>query len=869
MDIKTGIPMPVFDEDEELGEIPEVDVEVLPEGEGIIEEQLALLIEDDGSVSVLDDINMLEQEAVPFNANLAEVLEEDELETLSTELHALYTVDKESRKEWEKTYKDGLELLGLKIEERDEPWQGAFGAHHPVLAEAVVKFQSETVVETFPAAGPVKCKIVGEQIPEKEVSAARVKEDMNYLLTETMSEYRSEHERMLFSLPLAGTAIKKMWYDEEAQAPVSLFIPADDFIVSYGATDLKSAQRYTHRLKVSKNDLRKMQVSGFYRQCELEEPEGMESSEINEIEKARNEYTGLDEEKDDRHTLLEMHCNINLPGFEDLDVDGEGQPYETGIELPYVVTIDSTSRKILAIYRNWEEDDPGRNKRIHFSHYTYVPGFGFYGFGLIHLIGGFAKGATSILRQLVDSGTLANLPGGYKTRGLRIKGGDDPIAPGEFRDADVPVGTLKDNLMPLPYKEPSATLFGLLENVVNEARRFAAITDINVADMQPNAPVGSTLAVLERTLKTMTAIQARVHDAMKDEFKILKKLVVDFGNPSYVYDAFGQDAPSIRLQDYSIVEVIPVSDPNASTMSQRIVQHQAALQLAQTNPEIYDVPYLHREMLRALGMKDVEKLVPDKTQVPAMDPIAENMAVLMGEPVKAYMHQDHEAHIAAHMSFGQDPKIQQMLEMQGPAAQQKMAAGMAHINEHLGFLYRKQIEEQLGAPLPPPDQPLPPDVEVQLSKLVGDAAQRLLGKHQQEAAIEQAQQQEQDPLTQIQRGELEVKQGELERKRDKDKMDHDEAMRRLEIERERIQSQEDQTNTSVAGRVAQTVIEKDADLQGVGAKIGAEARKMEQSDLQKGFDAGVQLSLDERNAQREAEREQRAAQQPKPEDSNK
>lgn len=844
MDIVPGIPVPV--DDEFLQDYEEIDVEVAPDmGAG---EQLALMIDDEGNVTELEDIDLTQQADVPFDGNLAEFLSEEDLAAIADEMMELYEGDKESRADWEKTYKDGIELLGLKIEERTEPWQGAFGAHHPVLAEAVVKFQSETIVETFPAAGPVKSKIIGELNMEREAASKRVIEDMNYILTERMSEYRSEHERLLFSLPLAGTAIKKIWYDQERNTPMSMFIPADDFVVSYGATDLESAQRYTHRIKMAQNDLRKMQVNGFYRDCELDEPnEGSSGDEINEINQARNDYTGMDDTKDDRYTLLEMHCDTSIPGFEDIAIGEDGQPYETGIDFPYVITIEASSRKVLSIYRNWEEQDPTRKKRIHFSHYTYVPGFGFYGFGLIHLIGGFAKSATSIMRQLVDSGTLANLPGGYKTRGLRIKGGDEPIAPGEFRDTDVPVGTIKDNIMPLPFKEPSTVLYSLLENVVNEARRFAAITDINVADMQPNAPVGSTLAVLERTLKTMTAIQARVHAAMKAEFKLIKNLVVAYGTPSYTYDAMGEDAPNMRQMDYSVVEVIPVSDPNSSTMSQRIVQHQAALQLAQMAPDLYDMPRLHREMLHTLGLKDVENLVPDKNNIPPRDPVAENMAVLNGEPVRAFIHQDHEAHIAVHMAFGQDPKLQQMMEMQGPAAQSKMMAGMAHINEHLAFLYRRQIEEQLGAPLPPPDQPLPPDVENQLSKLVADAAQRLLGKHQQEAAQEEAQKQEQDPLTQIQREELRIKDAEVQRKADKDRMDNDLAKRKLELEAERITSQERQTDTSVGGRIAQTVIEKEAELTGIGAKIGTEVRKMDQSDMHKGFDAGVSMSEAERN----------------------
>ena len=761
-------------------------------------------------------------EATDFHANLAEQMDDNALAMIADDLLESYATDLESRSEWEETYYDGLELLGLKIEDRAEPWEGAFGVYHPVLAEAVVKFQAETIVETFPAQGPVKAKLVGAYSREKTEAANRVREDMNYMLTDGMPDYRSEHERMLWNLPIAGSAFKKVFFDPSMDRPVAQFIPAEDFIVSYGASSLESAQRYTHRMKRTKNEVRRMQVSGFYRDVDLGDP----VADKDDVSQRKDELSGYSSAQDDRYTLLEIHCDLDIEGFEDTDKNGD----PTGIEIPYVVTIDKGTGEVLSIYRNWDEEDTKKRRLNHFSHYNYVPGFGFYGFGLIHLIGGYAKGATSIMRQLVDAGTLSNLPGGFRTRGMRIRGGDTPIAPGEFRDVDVPTGTIRDNIMPLPYKEPSMVLANMLNQIVDEARRFAAMADVQVSDMQANSAVGSTLAVLERQLKTMTAVQARVHAAMKQEFKILKRIVAEMAPESYEYDAIGDEQFGARRQDYSTTDIIPVSDPNSSTMAQRVAQYQSLLQLAQQAPDLYDLPLLHRQMIEVLGVKNANELVPDKTDIKPMDPVNENMAMLQGKPVKAFAYQDHEAHIQAHMAFAQDPKLQQMLQ-NDPTAQSKMAAGQAHLNEHLAFQYRAQLEEQLGVPLPDYDidegQSLPEEAEITLSRLVAAAAQKLLGKNSQEAAAKQAEQAQNDPVIQMQKQELQLQQGELQRKMKKDEMDHQIKLAQVQIDAARISSDEKKA----------------------GAQIGAKMREQEQklnSDLKKeGFKAGVNM----RNAQ--------------------
>lgn len=753
------------------------------------------------------------------SANLAEFLEENDLNLISDELLDAYSADLESRAEWEETYYDGLELLGLKIEDRSEPWEGAFGVYHPILAEAVVKFQAETIVETFPAQGPVKTKLIGAYSREKTEAANRVREDMNYLLVDGMPDYRSEHERLLWNLPIAGSAFKKTFFDPSLDRPSSQFVPAEDFIVSYGASSLETSQRYTHRMKRSKNEVRKMQVSGFYRDVDLGDP----VADSDDISNRKDEISGYNSSQDDRFTLLEIHCDLDINGFEDVDKFGD----PTGIELPYVVTIEKGTGEVLSIYRNWDENDPKKARIGHFSHYNYVPGFGFYGFGLIHLIGGFAKGATSIMRQLVDAGTLANLPGGFRTRGMRIRGGDTPIAPGEFRDVDVPTGTLRDNIMPLPYKEPSQVLQSMLNQIVDEARRFASMADVQVADMQANSAVGSTLAVLERQLKTMTAVQARVHAAMKQEFKILKRIVADMAPESYEYDAYGDEQMGARRADYSTTEIIPVSDPNASTMAQRVAQYQSLLQLAQMSPDLYDLPKLHRQMIEVLGVKNANELVPDKEDIKPMDPVTENMALLRGKPVKAFAYQDHEAHIQAHMAFAQDPKLQQLLA-NDPSAQMKMAAGQEHINEHLAFAYRAQLEEQLGVPLPSYESEegeyLPEEAEVALSRLVAQAAQKLLGKNSQEIQAQQAQQAQQDPVIQMQQKELQLQEGELQRKMKKDEMDHQIKMAQVQIDAARVQSDEKKAGLAV------------------GAKLREADEKIKASEKMAGFKAGVDLS---------------------------
>lgn len=759
------------------------------------------------------ELTPAEPSAEDFDANLAEYLDEEVLAAISQELCDFYAMDLASRADWEETYREGLDLLGLKIEDRTEPWHGACGVTHPLLAEAVVRFQSETIVETFPASGPVKTKIIGKVTREKEEAAERVKDDMNFILTERMEDYRSEHERLLWNLPIAGSAFKKVYFDPSLDRPVALLVPAEDIIAPYGATDIYTTPRFAHRQKKTANEIRKLQVAGFYLDVELGDP----VVDTDDIQARKDEVSGYDAAKDDRYTVLEYHVDLDIPGFEDRDEDGNA----TGIEVPYVVHIEKGTGTVLAIYRNWEEGDPDKKRRHHFSQYTYVPGFGFYGFGLIHLVGGFAKGATALMRQLVDAGTLSNLPAGLKARGLRIKGDDTPIGPGEWRDVDVPSGTIKENLVPLPYKEPSAVLSSLLDKIVSEGRRFAAVADVNVADMQPNAPVGSTLAVLERTLKTMSAIQARVHAAMKNEFKIIKQLVRDHADPHYAYEADAEDGRKAKQADYDIVEIIPVSDPNASTMSQRIAQYQAVLQLSQAAPQLYDLPLLHRQMVEALGVRNADKLVPMAEDIKPMDPVTENMKLLKNEPIKAFAYQDHAAHIAAHMAFGEDPKIQQMMEKH-PMAQQIYAAGMAHIAEHMAFQYRNQIEEQLGVPLPDEER-LPEEIEVDVSRLVAQAAQKLLQKNTAEAQQQQVQQQMQDPVIQMQMQELQIKQAEQQRKVQKDQMDFQLERERLAIDRERVASQE-----KVAG--AQ-----------IGAKVVTENTKRETEEKLAGFKAGIDL----------------------------
>jgi hypothetical protein len=690
----------------------------------------------------------------PFAANLADELDEAELATLAGELADDITNDLGSRKEWEKSYVQGLKLLGLQYEERTEPWDGACGVFHPMITEAVVRFQSESITETFPAQGPVKTKIIGRQTPEKDEAADRVQDDMNYELTEVMREFRPEHERMLWSLPATGSAFKKVYYDPSLGRQVSMFVPAEDIILPYGTTDLDTCYRVTHTLRKTKSEIIKLQQAGFYRDIELPEPDKSKT----DIQQAKDKETGFSDLNDDRYTLYESHADLVIKGDEHTECDEDGQPL--GITLPYVVTVLKGSNEVLAIRRNWTPDDKLHLKRQHFVHYQYIPGFGAYGFGLFHLIGGYAKSATSIMRQLVDAGTLSNLPGGLKTRGLRIKGDDTPIAPGEFRDVDISSGALRDNILPLPYKEPSAVLAGLMDKIVEEGRRFAATADMKVSDMSAQAPVGTTLALLERQLKVMTAVSARLHFSFKQELKLLAGLIRDYTDEDYDYEPV--DAPrKAKKGDYSHVEIIPVSDPNAATMSQRVVQYQAVIQMAQMAPDIYDLPKLHRGMLEVLGIKNAAELVPLEDDQKPKDPVSENMAALKGEPLKAFMYQDHESHIKVHTSAMQDPIIMQLVG-QNPRAPQIQAAMTAHIAEHVGFAYRQKIEQQLGMPLPPQDEKLPPEIELQLSAMMAQAAQQVLQQSQSQAAQQQAQQQAQDPVLQMQQQELQLRGQELQ-----------------------------------------------------------------------------------------------------------
>ena len=727
----------------------------------------------DGSM----EITLVPEEALSdegeFDENLAERMDEGELSSLASELLGLVDADVSARKEWSDMYVKGIEVLGLKYEDRTEPWDGACGVFSTILLEAAIRFQAETMSETFPASGPVKTKILGAVTPQKLEAAERVRADMNYQLTERMVEYRSEHERMLYSLGLAGSAFKKVYYDVQLKRQVSMYLPAEDVIVPYGASNIQTAERVTHIMRKTKNELKRLQLAGFYRDIDLGEP----VSFFTDIEKRKAEEGGYTLQSDDRYAIYEMQVDYCLPGFDD----------EEGMPRPYIITIDKGTSNVLSIRRNYDPTGNQDIKRDHFVHYVYVPGFGFYGLGLIHIIGGYAIAGTSLIRQLVDAGTLSNLPGGLKARGLRVKGDDTPIAPGEWRDVDVPSGALKDNFFILPYKEPSQVLAGLLEKITSEGRRLGAISDMNVSDMSANAPVGTTLAILERVLKPMAAVQARVHFAMKQEFKLLKALIAEYADEPYDYIPEGVDRRA-RSEDYAQVDVIPVSDPNATTMAQRVVQYQAAFQMAQTAPQIYDLPYLHRQMIEVLGIKNGDKIVPLAEDQKPRDPISENMGALVGKPMKAFMYQDHEAHLTAHQSFMQDPMILQSIG-QNPQAQQIMAGLQAHIAEHLGFMYRKQIEERLGAPLPAPNEEMPEELELQLSRLVADAGKQLTQIHQTQAAQQQAQQQAQDPLFQLQQQELQVKMQDVQRKAQKDQADVALDEKKLQLEALKIAAQ--------------------------------------------------------------------------------
>ena len=764
-----------------------------PEGiDALAEQESPLEIEIENPEGVTIGMDGLEIEIEPeseksddFYANLAEEMDERVLQSLASDLTSDFEGDVAARKDWIQTYVDGLELLGLKIEERSEPWEGACGVYHPLLSEALVKFQSETMMSIFPAMGPVKTKVIGKETPETKAAAERVQEDMNYQLTEVMQEYRPETERLLWGLGLAGNAFKKVYDDEQLGRQVAMYVPAEDMVVPYGASSLESAERVTHVMRKTENEMRSLQVSGFYRDIDLGEPANV----LDEVEKKIAEKLGFRATTDDRYKVLEMHVNLDLDGYEHTDEDGE----PTGVALPYIVSIEKGTNTVLSIRRNWEPDDEKHQKRQCFVHYGYIPGFGFYCFGLIHLIGAYAKSGTSIIRQLVDAGSLANLPGGFKTRGLRVKGDDTPIAPGEFRDVDVPSGVMRDNIMPLPYKEPSQVLMALLNQIVEEGRRFANTADLNLSDMSANAPVGTTLAILERTLKVMSAVQARVHFSLKQELKLLKRIIADNTPEDYSYQPVIGSRMAKR-SDYDSTDVIPVSDPNASTMAQKIVQYQAAMQLAQQSPNLFNMPLMYRQMLDVLGIKDAQKLIPLPEDMKPKDPVTENQAILMIKPVKAFQYQDHTAHITVHMSAMQDPKIAQLMQ-NNPMAQQITSAMMAHINEHLGFQYRVEIEKQLGVTLPPTEDlngeeiNMDPEVEAKLAPLLAQASQRLLQQNQQEVAQKQAAQQAQDPLIQMQQQELQIKQAEQQRKQQKDQTDAQLRQQQLQIEQQRIATQ--------------------------------------------------------------------------------
>jgi len=790
MAIEKGIFSPPLGMDEEMESGQEVDLDI-----EIVDPEAVTLSDGSMEVTLIPDAGIADM--ADFNANLADFMEDSDLRELSDDLVGLVEADMDSRKDWVEAYVQGLDVLGFKYEERTQPWDGACGVFSTILAEAAIRFQAETMSETFPAAGPVKVKILGDETKDKTEAAERVKADMNYEITERMVEYRSEHERMLYSLGLAGSAFKKVYFDPNMGRQVSVYIPAEDVIVPYGASHLETAERVTHVMRKTKNEMMKLQAGGFYKETELGEPQPYHS----DIEEKKAEEGGYSLTDDSRYALYECHVEMNVPGIDD----------EEDIPKPYVVTIERGSGEVLAVRRNYEENDTLTLKNQFFVHYPYVPGFGFYGLGLIHIIGGYSRAGTSIIRQLVDAGTLSNLPGGLKTRGLRIKGDDAPIEPGEFKDVDVPSGSIRDNIMTLPYKEPSQTLLTLLDRITQEGRRLGAISDLNISDMSANAPVGTTLALLERTLKPMAAVQARVHYAMKQEFKLLKTIISEHAPTEYSYLPERGEV-SARQMDYMMVDVIPVSDPNSSTMAQRVVQYQAVLQMAQQAPQIYNLPVLHREMMEVLGIKNADKIVPTKEDAKPTDPVSENMDALIGKPMKAFIYQDHQSHIAAHMAFLQDPMIAQMIG-QNPQAKQILASLQAHIAEHLGFQYRSQIEEKLGAPLPSPNEEMPEEVEVQLSRLVADAGRQLTQTHQKQAAQKKAQEQAKDPVLQMQQAELQIKAQEVERKKTKDKAD-------AVIRAEQLKLQQAKTATDAMIKAEELNIDKtelaiDAEVKGV------------------------------------------------------
>ena len=824
-----------------------------------MEEEIQVEIVDDGSTLPGEDTTVpsgaefalaellgepIEDEDSPeteeFYKNLANDMDEGTLNSIAGDLLEAFDGDTASRKDWLQTYIDGLELLGLRIEQRTEPWSGACGVFHPLLSEALVKFQAETIMETFPPAGPVKTTIIGKETPEKKQASVNVAADMNFQLTEVMTEYRPEHERMLWGLGLSGNAFKKVYYDPALERQISLYVPAEDLVVPYGASNLDSAERVTHVMRKSKNEVIKLQASGFYRDIDLGEPT---RGNLDEVEKKIAENMGFSATSDDRFKILEIHVDLDLSEYDEKDPEADSEKTEMGgIALPYVVTIEKSTQTVLSIYRNWAPDDEKKLKREHFVHYPYIPGFGFYAFGLVHLLGSFAKSGTSLIRQLVDAGTLSNLPGGFKTRGMRIKGDDTPISPGEFRDVDVASGTIKDNIMTLPYKEPSQVLFTLMQNIVDEGRKFASTTDLNASDMSAQSPVGTTLAILERSLKVMSSVHSRVHYAMKRELRLLAAIIRDFTPDEYDYEP-EEGGRKAKKADYDMVDVIPVSDPNASTMAQKVTQWQAVMQLAQNSPQIYDLPELHKQMLEVLGVRNIGKIIPTEEDQKPRDPVSENMDILAGKPVKAFMYQDHEAHIAVHMGMSQDPKVAKLLE-QNPKAQAIAAAGMDHISEHLGFAYRKQIEEQLGVALPPPDEQLPKEVEVQLSKLVAQAQAQLTQKNQAEAAQAQQQQEAQDPLNIIQREELKLRQQEIQLK-----AQNQQAELQLKAQAQQADIQFQQAKLALeAGKVDKQQEMKTAEI---SAKERADAAKRGHDMADKHIDRSFQMA---QSAQQQAQK---------------
>jgi hypothetical protein len=798
----------------------ELEIDVIAMGE----DAPAMTINEDGSVDI-EFGESSEMDEASHDANLAELMSDSQLASLGNELIGLYEADKDTRADWEKAYIKGLDLLGLKIEERTEPWAGACGVFHPLLTEAVVRFQAQAITEIFPAQGPVRGVVVGKHTEEKDRQAVRVQDYMNYLLTERMSEYRAETEKMLFSLPLAGSAFRKVYYDPQLMRPVSMFVPAEDLVVSYGASDLETAERVSHIMRKTKNEIRKLQVAGFYRDIDLAEP----VKQISNIKTKEDQLSGVSpsELTDNRFTLIEMMVDLDLEDFEDKDEEGSA----TGIALPYVVTIDKSSREVLSIRKNWEEDDELKKKRDHFVHYRYLPGVGFYAFGLIHLIGGLAKSATSILRQLVDAGTLSNLPGGLKARGLRIKGDDTPIAPGEFRDVDVPGGSIRDNITFLPYKEPSGVLYSLLNNIVDEGRRFASLADMKVADMNAEAPVGTTLAILERTMKVMSAIQARLHASLRQELRLLSGIIRDFDEPSYPYEVEG--GADIKSEDFDErIDIVPVSDPNANSMAQRIMQSQAALQLSTSAPQLYDMKVLHRQMLESMGIKNVDEIIkPDESETPA-DPVQENMNVVNIKPVKAFAYQDHKAHIAVHSAFMQSPAFMGL--QQTPMFNAMQAAMDSHIREHIAFQYRQEIEQQMGAPLPNDDEVLPQNIEKRLSPLIAAAASQVSANQARIAEMEKNQQLQKDPIIQQKEQELAIRQADVQRKAQEAAAKLNQAAQtaaaRNAIEMERIRSQERVAQAAVKQRMIDTLI--NAEL---------EQKQIESAEVQKGVDVGMEI----------------------------